>query len=164
MSDYGIAQICLNGHLKSSKCNDTDIKEKFCSICGQGIINTCEKCSTPIKGSYRQESHIDPPFLYSNALYQRPSYCYNCGESFPWTKISKESAYELIELADSLDESEKADFKTSINYLILDTPKTTTAIIKFQRCAKKAGTEITKGLSAILVDLVSETVKKSIWS
>ena len=164
MDDYGIAQICLNGHVKSSKCNDDEINEKFCSICGQGIINKCEKCDTNLKGSYREVSVIDPPYWYPNRQYQKPSYCYNCGEPLQWTKLSKESAYELIELADALNDSEKKEFKNSIDDLILESPRTNTAVLKFQKFAKKAGTEITKGLRDIIVDLVSETVKKSILS
>ncbi len=163
MGDFGIAQICLNGHVATSKSNDTDIKQKFCSSCGQSITCTCQKCNTPIKGSYREVSQIDPPYSYSNALYHKPSYCYNCGTAFPWTQSAAEAANELIDFAEQLSESEKVDLKKSIGDLIQDTPKTAIAEVKFKKYALKAGGEIAKGLKDILIDLVSETVKKSIW-
>ena len=164
MNDYGIAQICLNGHLTTSKWNDGVLVQNFCSTCGQTIISVCPGCSTPIKGSLREKSHINGiDYYYSNAAYSVPSYCYNCGKGFPWTQRSKETANELISLSSNLNESEKKDFKESIDDLINDTPKTSIALIKFKKYAAKAGGEIAKGLKDILIDLVSESVKKAIW-
>jgi hypothetical protein len=164
MNDYGIAQICLNGHLLTSKSNVGELVQNFCSNCGESIISTCPHCSTPIRGSYREKSHITGiDYRYFNGRYLTPSYCYNCGSAFPWTQRSKEAATELINLSNDLSESEKTDFKESIEDLIHDTPKTSIALIKFKKYAAKAGGEIAKGLKDILIDLVSESVKKAIW-
>ena len=75
----------------------------------------------------------------------------------------KEAAIELIDFADKLDDKEKDELKNSIDDLIKETPKTAIAELKFKKYVLKAGTEIGKGLKDILIDLVSETVKKSIW-
>lgn len=61
---YGIAQICLNGHVITDKSDDAEIKHKFCYECGELIINKCEVCEQNIKGRPRYEDHIDPPFEY----------------------------------------------------------------------------------------------------
>ena len=164
MGDYGIAQLCLNGHLITSKSNDITPKQNFCSSCRQTTISACQKCDTPIKGSYREVSQIDPPFRYSNSPYSKPSYCYNCGEAFPWTQRSQEAAFELINLSDDLNDTEKEDLKQSIIHLLKDTPKTSIAQVKFKKYVTKAGSEIAKGLKDILIDIVSETVKKAIWT
>lgn len=163
MGDNGIAQLCLNGHLITSTSNDIALKQNYCPACGQVTISMCDKCGTPIKGSSREISQLTPPFRYSTSLYFKPSYCYSCGDTFPWTNRSKEAAYELISFADDLNEQEKDDLKQSIEDLIKDTPKTSIAQVKFKKYATKAGTEIAKGLKDILIDLVSETVKKTVW-
>lgn len=95
--------------------------------------------------------------------YTRPSFCEDCGKPYPWTQSIQDSAYELIELSLSLDQVEKNDFKNSVNDLIVQSPKTNVAQVKFVSYAKKAGTEVAKGLRDVLVDVVSETVKKAIW-
>jgi hypothetical protein len=46
---------------------------------------------------------------------------------------------------------------------MIPTPKTTLAVTKYKTYIKKAGTEVAKRLKDILIELVSETVKKSIW-
>jgi hypothetical protein len=163
MGDNGIAQVCLNGHVVTSKSNDLEIEQPFCSICGQPVINKCENCSTPVRGSFREPSVIDPPYWYPKTSYHKPAYCYQCGNAFSWTKRGKEAAYELIEFDDNLNATEKDDFKASINDLIIESPKTNLATVKFKTFVSKAGGELGKGLKEILIDLVSETVKKSIW-
>lgn len=164
MNDYGITQVCLNGHLLTSTSNDDSLVQRFCSICGQIIINACPHCGTTIRGSRREKSYIQGlDYRYFNDRYLTPSYCHNCGDSFPWTNRSKEAATELINLSNDLNESEKTDFKESIEDLIKHTPKTSIALIKFKKYTAKAGGEIAKGLRDILIDLVSESVKKAIW-
>lgn len=163
MGDYGIAQICLNGHVITTNSNDIHLYQKFCQSCGQTIISTCQNCNTPIKGRHREVSHIDPPFRYSTSPYFKPLYCYNCGEAFPWTQRTKEAAYDLVKFANKLSDTEKKDLKASISELIKDSPKTSIAQFKFKKYALKAGSEVAKGLKEILIDLVSETAKKAIW-
>ena len=156
MGRYGNAQICLNGHVITSIGDDSQFLKKFCSDCGAETIMSCKKCNTPIKGLYLGDSFGLPH-------YDAPSFCDNCGQPYPWTLTKKEAAIELIDFADKLDDKEKDELKNSIDDLIKETPKTAIAELKFKKYVLKAGTEIGKGLKDILIDLVSETVKKSIW-
>lgn len=160
--DYGNAQICLNGHIITYKSNDMTLVQNFCPTCGQKVIIQCDSCETSIRGGIRYESHIDPPYQYYSDPYVRPAYCYNCGHAFPWTKSAQEAAFELIELS-SLDDLEKSEFKSSIDNLLVDSPKTSVSVTKFKKFVTKAGNEVAKGLRDVLVDVVSESVKKSIW-
>ena len=161
--DFGYAQICLNGHIITYKSNDLKILQPFCASCGQKVTIECENCQTPIRGGVRYESHIGPPYRYYSDPYKRPSYCYKCGHTFPWTKSAEEAAFELIEFSTELNDSEKNELQSSIQNLLIESPKTNVSVVKFKSYASKAGTEIAKGLKDILIDLVSETVKKSIW-
>ena len=157
MGQYGNAQICLNGHVITSIGGDPEFLTKFCSDCGSATIMNCQHCSKPIKGLYMGDS-------FGFSKYDKPSFCDNCGQTYPWTKSGKEAASQLIDFAEQLNQQEKDDLKLSIDDLIKDTPKTALAQVKFKKYALKAGGEITKGLKDVLVDLVSETVKKSIWN
>lgn len=164
MTDNGIAQICLNGHVLTSMSNDSLIAEPFCSKCGASIINKCQDCNTPIKGSRRVSSVIeDPPYHYPSIIYHKPSFCFKCSHTFSWTTRIKDAANELINFSENLSLTEKDDLKNSISDLLIESPETNLSTIKFKTYVAKAGTEIGKGLKDILIDLVSETVKKSIW-
>lgn len=157
MGTYDTAQICLNGHVITSSVHNSNMLQKFCSDCGEPTITACQHCNANIKGDY------NVPNVFSIFEYYRPSFCDNCGQQYPWTQSSKDAAYELIQFTDSLNENEKDDLKNSINDLLKDSPKTKVAEIKFKKYALKAGKEVASGLKDILIDIVSETAKKSIW-
>lgn len=74
-----------------------------------------------------------------------------------------EAAKTLADEIDELSESEKLLLKSSIDDIVTDSPKTDVGIIRFKKYASKGGKEVAKGLRDVLVDIVSETVKKSIW-
>ena len=58
---------------------------------------------------------------------------------------------------------EKQQLKESFPDLVRDTPRTAVAEGRFKRLTKKAGTEAVGAMRSILVDVVSEAVKKSIF-
>lgn len=62
-----------------------------------------------------------------------------------------------------LDSTDKEAFNESIPDLLVDTPKTKLAITKFKIYTSKIGSGIADGLKEVLVDVVSETVKRAIW-
>jgi len=158
MGHYGQAQICLNGHVITSIGRDPEFLKKFCPECGSETIRNCQHCSAAIKGDYISTE------TFSLRKYNKPSFCEDCGQPYPWTNSSKEASSDLVDFAEQLNEQEKEDLKKSIDDLIKDTPRTALAQVKFKQYALKAGTEVAKGLKDILIDLVSETVKKSIWN
>lgn len=162
MTDYGVAQICVNGHIINSKCNDLEIKEPYCNQCSEMVINKCENCKTEIKGSEREADAIDPPYRYSTAQYFKPLYCSYCGKPFPWTEPINLKVNEIILSAKNLNNIEQEELKNSINELVINN-NTENASYKFKDHISKAGTDIGKALKDILIEVVSETVKKSIW-
>lgn len=70
---------------------------------------------------------------------------------------------ELVSENESLDEEDKNSLKETFQYLTVDTPRTQVAIPRFKRLVRKAGAGLGDALHAILVDVVSESVKKAIW-
>ncbi len=92
------AAICGHGHIISSAlAYDTSAdKIKFCQRCGAKVYRKCPHCGAKVRGLFLR---LDVDALDSepeglgeygfywpvNNPYIPPSYCYNCGQEFPWT-------------------------------------------------------------------------------
>lgn len=160
MSDsyYDTAQICPNGHVVSRMATSyPQHNQKHCAKCGSQTITACPECNTAIRGSYHVPRVIGP------FHYDKPAYCYNCGKPFPWTVRGLEAASELTDELDGLNQEEKQQLKDSFPDLVRNTSKTVVAETRFKKLMKKAGTEANAGMKSILVNVVSEAVKKSIF-
>ena len=157
-SYYDVAQICLNGHVVNSMARDyPKSNQDYCSDCGEKTITNCPSCNESIRGYY----HV--PGVLGGFDYSAPSYCYNCGNPFPWTVSGIEAASELADELIGLTDEEKAQLKLSLPELVKNGPKTVVAESRFKRIMKKAGKESFEGMKSILTDIVSETVKKSLF-
>ena len=154
MGHYNNATICLNGHVVSKYQANY---QKFCSKCGKETYSKCPECNSPIHGKYEVDGIVD-----LSGSYNRPDYCYNCGAPYPWTKIILDNAVMLVSLEDELDESMKELIKTAIPDLITETPATPIAIAKYKKGIKCAGDILKNSMRQLLIDVVSETVKKSL--
>ncbi|WP_234121147.1 DUF2321 domain-containing protein [Clostridium hydrogenum] len=160
MPYYHIAQICLNGHKITTAADDSpELKENFCSKCGAATITNCPDCNTSIRGYYE----VEGVFSLGNK-YKVPSYCHNCGKPYPWTKTALESAKSLIDEDENLNSDEKKQFFDTLPDLIVEspTPKTQLAAARFKRFISKAATYTADGVKDIIVNIASETIKKSL--
>ena len=68
-----------------------------------------------------------------------------------------------IPVLHELDESMKELIKTAIPDLITETPATPIAIAKYKKGIKCAGDILKNSMRQLLIDVVSETVKKSLF-
>ena len=160
MSDgyYDVAQICTNGHVVNSSADSVpQSNQKYCTECGAATIMACPACDTAIRGKYYV------PGIVGGWHYHRPAYCYNCGQPYSWTTSSLEAANELADELESLTLEEREQLKNSFPDLLSNTPKSAVAEIRFKKIIKKVGSDAYDGLKTILVDVVSETVKKSLF-
>jgi hypothetical protein len=160
MSDnyYDIAQICRNGHVITSMAQSSpQRKQKFCSKCGEETVTTCDSCGAPIRGDY----HV--PGVVGVFDYQAPAYCYNCGSPYSWTERGIEAASALADELEGLTDEEKAQLKSSLLDLVKNSARTTVAETKFKKLMKKAGSEAYAGMKEILINVVSEAVRKSLF-
>lgn len=153
MGYYKNATICLNGHVVSSYSSNYS---QFCARCGKETISKCSNCNTSIRGSYKAPRTTK--FRYSP-----PSYCRSCGNAFPWTETLLNNAVELISLDDDLSDEVKEIIKHALPDLIVETPSTPLATTKYKKFIPEAAKYVQDGLRSLLVDVVSETVKKSIF-
>lgn len=157
-SYYDVAQICKNGHVINSMAQSSpESNQKYCDKCGEETITSCKLCNSPIRGYY----HV--PGVIGFFEYSTPSYCHSCGSAYPWTERRLKAAAELANEFDGLSEEEKEKLKDSLPDLLKDGPNTTVAETRFKRIIKKAGSDAYEGMKTILIDVVSETVKKSLF-
>jgi hypothetical protein len=158
MEGYEAAQICLNGHLINQMAQtNPDFNQDFCTKCGSATIWKCQQCDSKIRGF-----HHTPGVL---AIYtiDVPGFCYSCGKPYPWTEKRLAAAQELVNEMEKLTENDRRILTESVEDLVHETPNTPTAVIRFKKLAAKAGSAAAEGLKSLLVDVLSEAVKKQIW-
>lgn len=153
-----MAQICVNGHVVNSSARDfPDFNQRFCSKCGSETLVACPSCREPIRG------HYNVPGVIGASRYKRRAYCHECGCAYPWTELGRVAAEELVDTFAQLTHDEREELKESIEHLLRETPRTRVAETKFKRLITKVGGEGYEGLKSVLVDIVSETVRKTIF-
>jgi hypothetical protein len=155
MQGYYTAQICMSGHV-ILECVELmpEGREKYCSECGSPTTETCPGCSHPIRGVWRGS--------ISTASMATPAYCVNCGAAFPWTAEKLAVAKEFADEIPELDTAEREQLKIAIDDLVSGGPKTELAASRFKRLVAKAGKTVGDALQRVVVDVVSETVKKTL--
>jgi hypothetical protein len=154
---YETAQICLNGHIISSGIESSrQGMQELCDICGKRTIIECPECKSNIRGKYKKPNTDD----FSD--FDAPKFCSACGKPFPWTESKLDAIRELIDIEDKLDNKDKGILKNSLDDIITENPKTQLAATKFKLIMAKVGKERGKILYDIIVDVASETAKKTL--
>lgn len=151
---YKNATICLNGHVASDSIANY---RKFCKSCGKSTISNCQTCNQPIQGYY------DYPGALTRPKYEVPNYCHSCGNPYPWTEKLLNNAIELVSLDEKLNDNQKQIIKTAIPDLIVESPTTALAEAKYKKYISNSASYVQDGLKNLLVNVVSETVKKSLF-
>lgn len=155
---YDVAQVCLNGHLVNDRTKSSpDHNQAFCGKCGKPTIIACPKCNSPIRGYYHVPRVVA---LGSDAV---DNFCLACGAPYPWTSEKLEAARAYADEAEGLSPEEKEIFKKSFDDLIVESPRTQLAVIRFKKLLPKVGQQIGGALRDLLVDIASETAKKALW-
>jgi len=158
MGRYHIAQICKNGHvINTSADRYPESNQDYCSRCGAATIMHCEDCGAPIRGYH------ELPGVIGFFEYERPSFCYKCGSPYPWTKSALHAARELAQTLDGLDAEEVQELQKSLEDLVRETPRTKVAETRFKRIMKKVGSDGYGAMRDILISVVSEAVRKSLF-
>jgi hypothetical protein len=157
-SYFDIAQICRNGHVVNSMAHDYPTSNAaYCPRCGEPTLTKCPNCQADIRGIY----HV--PGVLGFDEYSAPAFCHQCGKPFPWTEAGLAAARELVETFDAISAEERATLQNTLPDLVRDTPRTRVAEAKYRQIMKKVGKDAVDGLRAILVDIASEAVKKSLF-
>ncbi len=143
--------ICLNGHVinkYSEQC--PEYNKKFCESCGEKTINKCQSCNNII--SWISENEAITPFI-------RPSYCGECGTSFPWINTALDSAKRILE-NQPISIKEKQEIIQSLHEITKNTSKTGLNVLKIKGFASKIGSDAYKVIHSIAIDISTEMAKK----
>jgi len=153
---YDIAQICLNGHIinEGTKCYPEKTMD-FCQKCGSKTITKCQNCNSDIRGGV----YVNPRQVRMEEV---PRFCHSCGEPYPWIKTKIKEAKALTDEFEDISEAERDKFKSSIDDLIKD-KNTELVSIRFKKILPKVGEFAYRELKSILVDIISETAKKTVF-
>jgi len=95
--------------------------------------------------------------------YDAPSYCHKCGQPFPWTASRLRAARDLADELENLTDEERESLKNSLTELTRETPETRLAETRFKRIMRKVGADGYDAMRAILTEIVSETVRKTLF-
>jgi len=94
--------------------------------------------------------------------YALPRFCYQCGKPYPWTDIKLKAASDLAEELEGLSDAERDILKKSLKELVQDAPATEVAAIRVKKVLRKAGSAGIEIFKNVLVDVLSETAKKTL--
>ena len=156
MEGYRVAEVCPNGHVSTASADQSpELREKFCSKCGEATTIACSSCSTAIRGSFYIEGVHS-----SSSEYEPPAFCYNCGKAFPWSERRIAGAVELMEVGADLSPGELQQFRSDLTEASKDTPKTQVASLRIRKVLLKVGASVADGVRTIIVDVLSEAAKK----
>ncbi|OHD95003.1 MAG: hypothetical protein A2019_03700 [Sulfurimonas sp. GWF2_37_8] len=158
MGYYDVAQVCLNGHVINDNYKSSpEFNQDFCDQCGEKTITECLSCHEPIRGDY----HVEGIFGGTPG-YTPPSYCYKCGNAFSWIQMALDSAKELLDIDEAINDADKETLMDSMKEISKNTPKTELNAIKIKKIAKKLGTDTYDAFIKIAVDIGTEIAKKSL--
>ena len=149
---YDVAQVCRRGHLINHSTEDAPERNKpFCPTCGQPTITACDRCATPILGQYH-DVHVG-----FRIMDKPPAYCHACGKPYPWTAEGIDSARALAEELEGLNEPDRIAIGASIDDLVVDSPRTPVAVLRFKKIIARA-----KGPAReLLLDLIAKIAVES---
>ena len=157
---YETALICRNGHVITTGSESSPEKyAKYCDRCGEATISECPNCHTKIRGYHRTEGIA----LIVVGGYEIPKFCHECGKPYPWTERKMDEVYKLIDENKKLNPSEKEVLKKLIWEIVIESPKKDLAIEEVKRPLQKMGDEPVKLLKSLLIDLLSEVVKRQLF-
>jgi hypothetical protein len=155
---YETALICLNGHVITIGLESSpEMYAKYCDRCGERTISECEHCRAKIRGYHRLEG------LAVIGGYVLPKFCHNCGKPYPWTVKKMDAVYKLIDENKKLNSAEKEVLKKLIEELVKESPTKDLAIDESKRLIQKMGDETVKLLKNLLIELLSEVVKRQLF-
>ncbi len=103
------------------------------------------------------------PGYVGSAEFKAPSFCFTCGQAFPWTVESTNAAKALVLESEGLSDEERESLATAIGELVRETPMTAVAAVRFKKLITKVGRGSADAFRAVLVDVVSEATRKAIW-
>lgn len=146
----------MNGHVINDESQQfPEQNRKFCHKCGKPTITACPKCGFDIRGGYIGGAAV------IGFSFPAPAFCENCGSPYPWTKQALDAAREIADQMPNLTDAEKAEVKSDLDDLVVDSPRTKLAASRVKRLLAKAGGELPGMFREVVVSIASDAAKKA---
>ncbi|MFH2121749.1 MAG: TIGR02391 family protein [Pseudomonadota bacterium] len=88
MSQQIFVKFCRNGHMTYAV--DEEVQQSNCTRCGEPLHMNCEKCSAKIPNVFSGTYLSALKRLATYSIPNRPKFCGNCGQMYPWTQVIHE--------------------------------------------------------------------------
>lgn len=131
--------------------------QKRCAKCGEPTISACPACNANIQGDYKSSG------IVGLGIDSAPNFCHECGKPYPWTERRLAAAKEVADTLEGLSDDDRSKLRGALDDLVKEGPKVEPAKLRFKQVMKKAGRDGVEMMKAVVTDLVSESVKKSVW-
>jgi hypothetical protein len=153
---YCEQRTCLNGHVVSNEAEYEPVQE-YCHKCGAKVIANCPKCDGLLRGQHKYRSVKPDP--------KPDAYCVHCGAPLPWTESHVAAVRDIASEIDSLNDTDRKTLGEILPDLVAreTTPRTELGIVKMKTLLKKGGATFYEASNKLLVDVLSEAVKKSLF-
>ncbi|MFZ0797599.1 MAG: DUF2321 domain-containing protein [Terriglobales bacterium] len=142
---YCDAQICLQGHVRSSEGYFE--RGERCTKCGAPCIDECQYCKSPIRGrlAHSPGQHYDLPF-----------FCHapKCGLAYPWMLDKLETARELLYDLENLSLEEREELWDLLKFVMCD-PKSDWVPAKTKLIGIKLA-QVSKASRDVLLDFTAK--------
>jgi hypothetical protein len=142
---YCDAQICLQGHVRSSEGYFE--RGERCTKCGAACIDECQYCKAPIRGRLAHSSGQE---------YDLPLFCHTpeCGLAYPWMQDKLETARELLYDLENLSRDERGELWELLKFVMTD-PKSEWTPAKTKVIAIKLA-KVSKASRDVLLDFTAK--------
>jgi hypothetical protein len=142
---YCDAQICLQGHVRSSEGYFE--RGERCTKCGSAYIDQCQYCRAPIRGRLAH---------FPMQPYDLPFFCHapECGLPYPWIEDKLETARELLHDIENLSRDERDELWDLLTSVMSD-PKSDWAPAKMKLIAIKLA-KVSKASREVLLDFTAK--------
>ncbi len=147
---YDIGLACKNGHgINGKATTNPEFNTKFCSKCGEETLSQCE-CGEPLRGG----------LLNVASSYDPPAHCTGCGKPHVWTTRRAEALTSLIAEVDEFSPEETKTLTESVPDLMVETPKTEVAVIRFKKAIGRLGPAAANFVKDALKEILIGSVLK----
>ena len=154
MGYFDAACICLNGHLVTDDAQSVGASQ-HCPECGDKTISSCPTCQSEIRGKF----HSDHGLIKRSVAVK--SYCYHCGEAYPWTLRKTAGVMELADAIEDLTDNERDSLRDLLPNLIEETPRTPASGFKALAIIQRAGPAARALLRDAIVSVAVDAGKKA---
>ncbi len=150
-------RVCSNGHPRIDKSASLELNP-FCSECGKEVLDRCSKCGRMFQiWNYSGYGEYPIPDVHKLDV---PKYCTCCGAPFPWTVSLLSNAATIVEEDEYMSDEERRIMSLSFHDLVIESPETTLATIRFKKCLSTCGEITRKAFQSLIVKFACDTALK----